>query len=78
MSVEILKCFKVKEGIYGECYVYESKDDKHLVIINNNDIMILGHFYERKVNECLMRATKQVEEAVMAECKEHLANKGVK
>lgn len=64
MEVEVLKCFKTKDGLYGEYYVTEG-DSKFLVFQNCNDIKLIVHWQGKKVEDCITRPTQAVKDAIL-------------
>lgn len=74
MKVEILRCWKTKYGICGEYYVTATTGEKELVIQNCNDIRVIAHWLEKKVEDCIMRPTSKVVEAVTMATVEYLKN----
>lgn len=72
MRVEILKCFKVDGYVYGEYYVYDSNGNKHFVFQNEKDIKAVEHFKGKKVEDCVVRPTQKVIDAVIMASVEYL------
>ena len=76
MRVEILRCFKNNGKVYGEYYVYDSNGDKELVIQNEMDLKVVAHFNGKKVEDCIVRPTLKVIEAVIMASVEYLKERG--
>lgn len=64
MKVEVLKCFKDDNGVYGEYYVYDANGNKFLVFQNEMDIKVVTHFKGKKIEDCIVRPTQKVIDAV--------------
>lgn len=53
MEIKILRCFEVNERIYGEYHVITDNGSTYLVVQNEDDIKVIQHLYERKIEDCI-------------------------
>lgn len=72
MKIEILRCFKNDDVVYGEYYVYKDCK-KYLCFQNGEDIKILDHCFGKQVADCVAKPTQKVVEAIHRVSKEYLS-----
>lgn len=72
MKIEVLRCFKNDEVVYGEYYVYED-GKKYLCFQNGEDIKILVHWFGKQVADCVTKPTQKVVEAIHRVSEEYLS-----
>lgn len=72
MKIEVLRRFKNDGCVYGEYYIHDSKGNKYLVSQNEMDIKIITHFKGKKVEDCVVRPTQEVIDAVIMASVEYL------
>lgn len=73
IKVEVLKCFKQDNRIYGEFYVHLG-DVRELVIQNGVDIVIIPHVLGAEVKDCIKQPSRKVREAIANAAEEYLVN----
>lgn len=72
MKIEILRCFRNDDAVYGEYYIYDDVR-KYLCFQNGTDIKLLLHLYGKRIEDCVANPTQKVIEAVLATSKEYLS-----
>lgn len=72
MKIEILRCFKNDDAVYGEYYVYEN-DKKYLCFQNGEDVELLVHWRGKQVTDCITKPTRKVVEAIHKISEEYLS-----
>ena len=71
MIVEVLRCQKHNDLIWGEYYI-EGNGKKWLVLQNGNDIQMVVHWLNRPIKECLEKPTQEVIDAIIMASVEYL------
>ena len=76
IKVEVLKCFKQDNRIYGEFYVTDELDSQtnYLVIQNELDIVVIDHLLHKTVEGCMLRPNRKVREAIACAVDKYLNN----